>query len=105
MLLEVRAIGRKTPRDGRLEVSDTTFRRLSIVPALTARVGDSCAPAVLERLSCTRCAHHEGEAHDHPFVTSELFQSLVPGEHCAVELIGNELVVSRPHPLTPQAAP
>jgi hypothetical protein len=103
MLMEVRAIGRKTPGDGRLEVTDATWRRLSIVGNLSARVGEVTAPATLERMGCTRCKGHEAAGHDHPFVRSEAFRLLVAGEHCALELHGAELVVARPHSLAPDA--
>lgn len=100
MILEVRTVGRKTPGDGRLEITDATRRRLAIVPALRARVADDEYPATLEVLSCDRCTgtgHHE-----HHFVRSDAFRSLVAGESCVIELhVDGVVEVARPHPLLP----
>ncbi len=110
MLLELRTVGRKTPRDGRLDVGDTTYRRLAIISALSARVGEATAPARLERMPCSRCEAHAASAGEHLFLVSEVFKGLVPGETCVVELQddGVTVEVARPHPLdptTPPAAP
>lgn len=105
MLLEVRAVGRKTPGDGRLEITETTYRRLSIIgDTLAGRVGEVRAPAVLERMTCSRCQDPGAEGpHTHPFLRSEAFRHLVAGEHCAIELMGDEVHVARPHSLDPDA--
>jgi hypothetical protein len=100
MILEVRTVGRKTPGDGRLEVSELTQRRLRIVGQLRARVGDDEQPAALDALSCDRCS--EREHHVHHFLKSDAFRALAAGESCVIELHANGVVeVSRPHPLAP----
>ena len=103
MLLELREVGRKTPGDGRLEVTDATYRRLQMEgPALSVRVGDARASAQLERMPCTCAKGAGGGAHEHAFVRSELLRTLRPGSTCALELgAGAELTVGEPHPLSP----
>jgi hypothetical protein len=99
MILEIREVGRKTPGDGRLEVSETTFRRLSMERELKARVGDAQASAMLERMTCSCDAGH-GESHAHLFVRSDAFRQLVAGETCVLEITTpGMLTASRPHPL------
>ncbi len=102
MILEVREVGRKTPGDGRLEVSEASFKRLRLDEGrLVARVGDVTAPATLERMPCT-CGKGAGQAHDHLFVRAEVFRSLVAGESCVLDLLPDgTLEVARPHPLEP----
>lgn len=102
MILELCTVGRKTPSDGRLEITAATFRRLAIERAsLTATVDDQQVDAYLERLPCT-CGRGGGEDHEHTFIRADVFRGLTPGETCAIELTApGALVVSRPHPLTP----
>ena len=104
MLLEIRLVGRKTLLDGRLDITESTFRRLRIIgDRLQGRVGDSAAPATLERRACQRCTDHGEGGGEHLFVVSEAFRALTPGEHCVLELAEDAVTieVSRPHPLSP----
>lgn len=102
MILEIRDVGRKTPGDGRLEVTEVTFRRLSMERDLKAAVDDVQATAMLERMPCT-CGAGDGEAHAHLFVRSDAFRQLVAGETCVLELREpGMLVAARPHPLEVQ---
>lgn len=102
MILEVREVGRKTPGDGRLEVTEATFRRLSMERELQATVGEERSGAMLERMTCT-CGAGEGAAHAHHFVRSEVFRQLTPGETCVLEITDpGVLAASRPHPLEPR---
>ncbi len=101
MLLEVRAVGRKTPQDGRLEVSEPVYRRLAILARpLLGRVDAHEATATLDTLSCAKCAGHEA-GHLHHFIQSEVFRALAPGEHCVITLLddGRTIDVARPHPI------
>ncbi|MBC7897496.1 MAG: hypothetical protein H7066_18905 [Cytophagaceae bacterium] len=101
MILEIRDVGRKTPGDGRLEITEATFRRLSMEQELRATVDDVKASALLERMPCT-CRAGEGKAHAHWFVRSDAFRHLVPGETCVLELTSpGRLTAARPHPLAP----
>ena len=107
MLLEIRTVSRKTPDDGRLEITAESARRLSPfgVP-LTVRVGDdetARGEAQLTAMSCT-CDKGGGGAggagHEHRFLASDLFRALSPGETVVLELVGpGEIHVARPHPL------
>jgi hypothetical protein len=106
MLLEIRSVGRKTPQDGRLDISEATFRRLGIIgERLQGKLGESVAPATLERRTCQRCAAHAEEGGEHLFLVSEVFRALSPGEHCVLELAADTITVevSRPHTLSSSA--
>lgn len=103
MLLEVRTVGRKVPRDGRLEVSEVTYRRLaSLGPVLRGCVDGEVAPATMERMPCGACQGAPTGGHEHLFIRSEVFQRLAPGATCVIELAadGVTVEVARPHPLT-----
>jgi len=110
MLLEIRTVSRKTPADGRLEITPESARRLSPFAAhLTVRVGDdevTRGEVQLTAMSCT-CDKGGGGAggaggagHEHHFLASDLFRALSPGETVVIELVARgEIHVARPHPL------
>lgn len=100
MLLEVRTVGRKTPGDGRLEITPATGRRLQMEGAvITTMVGERTGIAAVEVMPC-HCGRGPEGAHEHWFVTSELYRELQAGETCALELeTGGRLIVARAHPL------
>lgn len=103
MLLEVREVSRKTPTDGRLEISAETARRLSPLAAtLAVSVGSMRETATLEVMQC-HCAKGGGEGgHTHHFLKSALLATLTSGETVVLELLdGPVIAVARPHPLTP----
>lgn len=104
MLLEIREIGRKTPMDGRLDITPGTFRRLQIIgDALHGRVGEDRAPARLDRMACRKCTTHGEDGGEHLFIVSDVYRGLVAGESCVIELADDAVTVevSRPHSLTP----
>ncbi|MBK9979157.1 MAG: hypothetical protein IPP20_14785 [Gemmatimonadetes bacterium] len=104
MLLEVREVSRKTPRDGRLEVTGDTARRLAVFGAtLPVEVDVQRGEVTLEVMAC-QCEKGGGAAgHTHHFVSSALFTSLLAGETVVLELLdGPLLAVARPHPLRPE---
>lgn len=86
MLLDERTVSRKTPLDGRLEISASAAERL-------AGLGDEFALVSAERegrarlrtLACT-CAKGAGGGHVHHFVESPLLARLTPGAAVRVEL-------------------
>ena len=86
MLLDERTVSRKTPLDGRLEVSAAAADRL-------AALGDEFAVVSagregrgrLRSLACT-CAQGAGGGHAHHFVESPLLAQLIPGAAVRVEL-------------------
>jgi hypothetical protein len=105
MLLEVREVSRKTPRDGRLEITGETARRLAPFGAtLPVEVDLQRAEGALEVMAC-QCEKGGGLAgHTHHFVRSSLFAALTVGETVVLELLeGPVLAVARPHPLHPES--
>ena len=47
-MLEIRTVGRKTPKDGKLEITEATARRLAIIGAeIPVRVSAQVSTAVL----------------------------------------------------------
>ncbi|HEU4564879.1 MAG TPA: hypothetical protein VFS05_09540 [Gemmatimonadaceae bacterium] len=84
MLLERRTVSRKTPGDGKLEISEeAAFRLREEFPAPFAlRVNGAAGRGRVATMPCT-CAR-AGGAHEHHFLESELLRALVPER--AVEL-------------------
>ena len=85
MLLERRTVSRKTPGDGRLEVSRVTedaVRALGRAPTVRWRGRE--APASIARMSCT-CAKGGGQ-HEHVFLESDLFRALDAGSEVDLTL-------------------
>ena len=105
MLLELRTVSRKTPGDGRLEISGESARRLApFGEPLTVRVGDEAEVVGAGHVTSMRCTCEKGggEAggHEHHFLASDLFRALVPGETVVIELLDRGVLhVARPHPL------
>jgi hypothetical protein len=100
VLLEIRVVSRKTPADGKLEITLHTARRLQrLREPLRVRVGDERGDGRVAAMTCT-CAKGDGAAHEHHFLSSELFRELTPDETVVLELGDNdEILVARPHPL------
>jgi len=74
-LLERRTVSRKTPGDGRLEISPAAADRLRAgAPALEVEYDGRRAPGRVESMECT-CQKATG-AHEHHFVASELLKDL-----------------------------
>ncbi|HUF27075.1 MAG TPA: hypothetical protein VMM18_08870 [Gemmatimonadaceae bacterium] len=85
MLLEHRTVSRKTPRDGKLEISAGAARRLAAIQGdvqvvLERRRGTGA----LTSMTCTCRAG--GEEHVHHFLTSDLFRSLRPERRVQLDL-------------------
>ena len=86
MLLERRIVSRKTPLDGKLEISPDVAARL-------AGLGDDFALASagrtgrarLESMTCS-CAKGAGSGHVHHFVESPLLTALAPESVVRLEL-------------------
>jgi hypothetical protein len=76
---ERRVVSRKTPLDGKLEVSAEAAERLSAARGALSLVSQGReGTATVQSMACT-CAKGDGAGHVHHFVESELFTSLVPG--------------------------
>ena len=87
MLVERRPVSRKTPLDGKLEISPEAAARLAGLgadfPLATAgREGTGR----LESLACSCAKRAAGGAHVHHFVASPLLRDLAPGTDVRVEL-------------------
>ncbi len=86
MLLEVCTVSRKTPMDGKLEVTPATAARASSLgEPFPLRSGGRSGRARLVFLPCS-CAKAGSAAHAHHFVESDLLRALEPGSDVRVEL-------------------
>lgn len=78
ILLETTTVSRKTPGDGKLEITSQAAERLrSAGAALTVTVGDTESAGAVVTMPCT-CAKAAGAAHEHQFLQSEPLRSLAP---------------------------
>src|SRR5688572_10031405 len=85
MLLERRTVSRKTPTDGKLEISRVTEDAVrALGSALTVEWQGREAPASVARMSCT-CAKGTGQ-HQHVFLESDLFRGLDAGSEVDLAL-------------------
>jgi hypothetical protein len=79
-------VSRKTPLDGRLEVSDAAVARLtSLGDKFVVRLGDVAVAGTVESMAC-HCARADGAGHVHHFLVSDVTRSLVPGVQVTVAL-------------------
>lgn len=86
MLLDERTVSRKTPLDGRLEISPPAADRLAALGDEFALVSAGRAGrGRLRSLPCT-CAKGSGSDHVHHFLESPLLVTLTPGADVRVEL-------------------
>jgi hypothetical protein len=95
MLVESRTVSRKTPTDGRLEITRVGAARLGgIGDGFELFVGDESAPARLGTMECT-CRGPE-RPHVHYFLESPALKRLEPGTNVDLELepTGNRIRVS-----------
>ena len=95
--LEDRTVSRKTPGDGKVEITKTTGLRLAQLgdPTIEIETPAGSGIAMLATQACT-CRGPENP-HEHWFLTSPLFCSLEPGTSIRISLEGQKVVV---HPLT-----
>jgi hypothetical protein len=85
MLLERRTVSRKTPNDGRLEITKPSAAKCEALGAsFHVEVNDGRHTARLGTMKCTcRGVDHP---HVHYFIESSAFKALVPGDKVDVEL-------------------
>ena len=82
--LEQRTVSRKTPGDGKVEITKVAAGRLeSLGSSFTVSVNDAEDRATLGEMPCT--CRGKDTPHVHYFVESAAFRSLVPGS--TVELL------------------
>ena len=93
MLLDERTVSRKTPLDGRLEISAAAADRLAALGDEFALVSSGReGRGQLRHMECT-CAKGSGGGHVHHFVESALLAALAPGTAVRVELDARAPVV------------
>ena len=86
MFVERLTVSRKTPGDGKLEISSAAAEHLRRTPAaLEIEIGTLLAPATVEMFTCT--CQKVGHAHEHHFVTSEVLKALQPATLVDLQLI------------------
>jgi hypothetical protein len=92
--IEQRTVSRKTPGDGKLEITKVAARKLeSLGASFALRVDDRDGEGRLGSMPCT--CRGEEKPHVHYFVESELLRALTPGD--SVDLLvddaGKQLLV------------
>jgi hypothetical protein len=86
MLLETLVVSRKTPRDGKLDISVAAAARLGrLRPDLRVLALGREGAASTETFTCT-CGKRGGGSHIHHFLASELFKGLAEGAEVTLEL-------------------
>jgi hypothetical protein len=87
MVIEQPTVSRKTPLDGRLEISESTAARLaSFAEPFPVRTAHGSGEARLHAMTCT-CARSERTGqHVHHFVESDVLRALEPGSRVRIEL-------------------
>jgi hypothetical protein len=76
--LDRRTVSRKTPLDGKLEISGAAASRLAeFGPSVPVEWNACLAPATLSTLTCS-CGKRDGP-HDHHFLESSIFTTLPAG--------------------------
>jgi len=91
--LENRTVSRKTPGDGKLEVSRPVAQKLERVgTGLEIRTPAGNGTVELTSMPCT--CRGENSPHEHWFLASPLLRSLVPGTEVALALDGQTVVVT-----------
>lgn len=87
MLIMRAVVSRKTPRDGRLEItSSLADRLLALQSPLMVSVGGAEEHAQVEEMPCTCSKASSTGQHVHHFLASELLKSLTPETNVRVEV-------------------
>lgn len=93
MQIDRRTVSRKTPRDGKLEISSTAAERLGTVgSALCAEWRGERAPAAVVSMSCS-CGGAD-EKHEHFFLESPVLRTLPVGEEVDLALDAPTVLVA-----------
>jgi hypothetical protein len=83
-LLERRTVSRKTPRDGKLEITEGAARALFPLGTLRVVWQGQQAPATVATMACT--CRGVDNPHEHYFVQSELLKALEVGAEVDLSL-------------------
>jgi hypothetical protein len=87
VLIEHRTVSRKTPRDGRLEISESTAAHLETLgETFQVRTAHGEGAARLHAMTCTCAKSGSAGQHVHHFVESDVLRALEPGELVRIEL-------------------
>lgn len=87
MFIERRTVSRKTPLDGKLEISAAAAARLETLGAsFPLRTASAEGRARLHEMSCTCTKASASGQHLHHFVESDALRSLEPGTDVRLEL-------------------
>ena len=87
MLIDERPVSRKTPLDGKLEISPEAAARLGALGEEFALASAGRAGrGRLEAMTCTCAKAASAGSHLHHFIESPLLKALVPGSSVRVEL-------------------
>ena len=85
MFLERQTVSRKTPGDGKLEISPAAAQRLrTSASTFEVELGSLRAPGRVETLACS--CQKVGRAHEHHFVASDLLKTLGGGTRVDLHL-------------------
>lgn len=87
MLIEHRTVSRKTPLDGRLEISESTVAHLGpLGETFRVRTAHAEGSARLHAMTCACAKSGSAGQHVHHFVESDVLRALEPGERVRLEL-------------------
>lgn len=92
--IERRTVSRKTPGDGKLDITKVAAARLEALgSAFDVVVGDAHGRATLSTMPCT--CRGEEKPHVHYFIESELFRSLAVGSEVdlVLDAVGGRLII------------
>lgn len=96
MRIDRRTVSRKTPRDGKLEISEAAAACLAEIGTdVAVEWNGATAPAELSHFSCT-CGK-AGGAHDHHFLQSPILASLPVGAEVDLFLRAQTVHVALTH--------
>ena len=89
MVIEQPTVSRKTPLDGRLEISESTAAKLApLGETFPVRTAHGSGEARLHTMTCTCARSTSTGQHVHHFVESDVLRALEPGARVRLELDG-----------------
>jgi hypothetical protein len=92
MFVERRTVSRKTPKDGKLEITKPAAEKLSVLTgAFDVDLSGSRSPASLGTMECT--CRGADTPHVHYFIQSSVLQRLSEGEEVEIDLDASSRVI------------
>lgn len=87
MLIEQPTVSRKTPLDGRLEISESAVAKLvPLGDTFRVHTANGSGQARLHAMTCTCAKSASTGQHVHHFVESDVLRALEPGARVRLEL-------------------